>query len=32
MGDTLTDFTTSYNKAYDGSQAIKTDKIDNNAR
>lgn len=30
MGDTLTDFTTSYKKTYDGAQVPRTEKIDNN--
>lgn len=32
LGDSLTDFTTSYKKTYDGAQAAKNDKVDNNVR
>lgn len=31
LGDSLTNFATSYNSAYDGTQAPRTEKIDNNS-
>jgi hypothetical protein len=31
LGDTLTNFATSYNSSYDGAQAPRTEKIDNNS-